>query len=91
MPIDAVTVFYFTTMVKMKSSLSEVVTMKKEESRFSIRMNREVAKKLAYIADYYGRSLNGEIYWLAKQEIIRFEKELGEIRPEDLEEYYSGN
>lgn len=65
--------------------------MKKEELRLSVRLNRDIGKKLAYIADYYGRSLNGEIYWLAKQEIMRFESEVGPIRPEDLEEYYSGN
>ena len=65
--------------------------MKKEEIRLSVRIHRDVAKKLAYISDYYGRSMNGEIYWLAKQEIIRFEQEVGEIHPEDLEEYYSGN
>ena len=50
-------------------------------------MNRDIAKKLAYIAAYYGRSLNGEIYWLSKQEIVRFEKEVGPIQPEDLEDY----
>ena len=65
--------------------------MKKEELRLSVRLKRDVGKKLAFIADYYGRSLNGEIYWLAKQEIERFEKEMGPIRPEDLEEYYSGS
>lgn len=64
--------------------------MKKEESRLSVRINRELARKLSYIAAYYGRSLNGQIYWLARMEIERFEKEIGPIRLEDLEEYYSG-
>lgn len=55
-----------------------------------MRINRELARKLSYIAAYYGRSLNGQIYWLARMEIERFEKEIGPIRLEDLEEYYSG-
>ncbi len=65
--------------------------MKKEESRFSIRMQAEAAQKLKYIASYYGRTLNGQLYWLTKLEIERFEREVGPIRPEDLEKYYSGS
>lgn len=61
--------------------------MKKEETKFSIRMQSDVAKKLKYIADYYGRSINGQLYWLTKQEIVRFEREVGPIQPEDLEDY----
>ena len=51
-----------------------------------MRLNRDIGRKLAYIAEYYGRSMNGEIYWLAKQEIVRFEKEVGPIQPEDLKD-----
>ena len=60
--------------------------MKKDEIRLSVRLNRDIGRKLAYIAEYYGRSMNGEIYWLAKQEIVRFEKEVGPIQPEDLKD-----
>ena len=35
--------------------------------------------KLHYIAKYYGRSANGEILYLIRQEIKAFEKEEGEI------------
>ena len=53
--------------------------MKKEETKFTVRMQPEIARKLVYIADYYGRSQNGQISWLAKQCIIDFEKEHGRI------------
>ena len=65
--------------------------MKKNEAKFSIRMQAETAQKMKYIASYYGRTLNGQLYWLAKLEIERFEREVGPIRPEDLEGFYSGN
>lgn len=60
--------------------------MKKEEMRFTVRLDSSIAKRLAYIAEYYGRSMNGQIYWLAKQEIARFEKEIGKIEETELEE-----
>lgn len=58
--------------------------MIKDEARLSIRINRGVHQKLAYISDYYGRSINRQIDWLIKQEIARFEKENGPITAEDL-------
>ena len=59
--------------------------MKKEVAKFSVRMHPETAKKLAYIADYYGRSVNREIDWLVKREIAAFEKENGKIELEAIE------
>lgn len=53
--------------------------MKKEEAKFTVRMNPETAHKLAYIASYYGRSVNRQIDWLVKQEITSFERQNGKI------------
>lgn len=57
--------------------------MKKDEVKFTVRIHPEIAKKLVYIAEYYGRSQNGQFSWLAKQCVAEFEKENGKI---DLEE-----
>lgn len=53
--------------------------MKKDETKFTVRLNPEIAKKLVYVADYYGRSQNGQFVWLAKQCVADFEKEHGNI------------
>lgn len=53
--------------------------MKKDEIKFTVRLNRDVAAKLAYIADYYGRSQNRQINWLVRQCVSAFEKEHGKI------------
>ena len=45
----------------------------KEEVKFTLRLHRDAAQKLAYIADYYGRSQNRQINWLVKQCITEFE------------------
>ena len=42
------------------------------------------ARKMAYIARYEGRTLNGQVYYLMQNCIRDFEKEHGPIRPEDL-------
>lgn len=60
--------------------------MKADDVKLTVRINKEIARKMAYIAEYYGRSMNGQIYWLAKQEIARFEKEIGKIEETELEE-----
>lgn len=53
--------------------------MRKEVTKFTVRLHPELAKKLNYVADYYGRSQNGQIVWLAKQCIAEFEREHGRI------------
>lgn len=57
--------------------------MKKEEAKFTVRLNPDTAKKLVFVADYYGRSQNRQIDWLVKQCIAEFEKEHGKIELED--------
>ena len=45
----------------------------------SIRIEEEMLKKIAYIADYEGRSVNSHILVLVRNAIKAFEKEHGEI------------
>ena len=45
----------------------------------SIRIEEEMLKKLAYVADYEGRSVNSEILVLVRQAITEFETTHGTI------------
>ena len=45
----------------------------------SIRIEEEMLKKIAYIADYEGRSVNSHILVLVRNAIKDFEKEPGTI------------
>lgn len=50
-----------------------------------VRVLPEVHDKMAYIAEYEGRTLNGQVYYLMQECIRRFEKEHGTIFQEDLD------
>lgn len=57
--------------------------MKKQEIKnIGLRVNPEVHKKLRYIAQYEGRTINGQAHYLILSCIREFEKEHGPI-PED--------
>ena len=57
--------------------------MKKQEIKnIGLRVNPEDHKKLRYIAQYEGRTINGQAYYLILSCIREFEKEHGPI-PED--------
>lgn len=45
----------------------------------SIRIEEEMLKKLSYVADYEGRSLNSHVLVLIRESIKQFEEEQGEI------------
>lgn len=45
----------------------------------SIRIEEEMLDKLAYIADYEGRSVNSQVLVLIRNSIAAFEREHGEI------------
>ena len=45
----------------------------------SIRIEEEMLEKLAYVADYEGRSVNSQILVLIRENIRNYEKEHGEI------------
>ncbi len=53
----------------------------------SIRIEEEMLKKIAYIAEYEGRSVNSHILVLVRNAIKEFERENGsidgDIRPDD--------
>lgn len=45
----------------------------------SLRFDNETLDKLHFIADYEGRSMNGQIQYMVRRLIEAFEKEHGEI------------
>ena len=45
----------------------------------SIRVEEEMLKKLNFVADYEGRSVNSHILVLARDSILRFEEKHGKI------------
>ena len=51
----------------------------KKNKHLGIEIDRELHYKLHYISKYHGRSANGEILYLIRQEIKAFEKSEGEI------------
>ena len=51
----------------------------KNNKHLGIEIDPELHGKLHYISKYYGRSANGQILYLIRQEIKEFEKMDGEI------------
>ena len=51
----------------------------KNNKHLGIEIDPELHYKLHYISKYFGRSANGEILYLIRQEIKAFEKVEGEI------------
>ena len=56
----------------------------KEIKNIGLRVSPEVHKKLRYIAEYEGRTINGQAHYLILSCIRQFEKEHGPITEEDL-------
>ncbi len=54
--------------------------MKDNLSRYTLRVPQSLLDKLAYIAEYEGRTKNREIEQLIKHRIAEFEKAHGTIR-----------
>ncbi len=54
--------------------------MKDNLPRYTLRIPQNLLDKLAFIAEYEGRTKNKEIEQLIKQRIAEFEKEHGTIR-----------
>jgi len=48
----------------------------------SIRIEEEMLKKIGYVADYEGRSVNSHILVLIRENIKKFEEKNGEITEE---------
>ncbi len=53
--------------------------MKDNLPRYTLRVSKTLLDKIAYIAEYEGRTKNREIEQLIKKRIVQFEKEHGEI------------
>jgi len=53
--------------------------MKSNEKHLGLRLDEDTHKKLKSLAEFEGRSINGEVIYLIKQAIIKFEKENGEL------------
>lgn len=51
--------------------------------KFTMVMDEELARKMSYIAKYYGRSRIKEIEWACKERIMKFEEEVDKIELED--------
>ena len=59
----------------------------KNNKHLGIEIDPELHYKLHYISNYYGLSANGEILYLIRQEIKKFESAEGEIiMPKNPEE-----
>ena len=50
-----------------------------ESKHIGFRVDEETLEKLRYVASYDGRSINGHLMYLAREDIRRFEKEHGKI------------
>lgn len=49
-----------------------------KDKHLGLRINSETHKKLKDMADYDGRSINGEVIYLIRQAIQKHEKEINE-------------
>ena len=56
----------------------------KRDKHLGIRLDSELHKKLVYIEEYEGRSLNWQVIHLIQECVREFEGKHGPIRPEDL-------
>ena len=54
----------------------------KENKHLGIEIDPELHRKLRYVADYEGCSMNGQILYLVRQCIREFESKNGEIEEE---------
>ena len=55
---------------------------KEKDKHLGLRIDSDTHFKLQYISQYEGRSINGEVLYLIRKEIERFEKEHGKIEME---------
>ena len=55
-------------------------------TKFTMPLDENIARKMTYIGKFYGRSRIKEIEWACKEWVAKFEAEHGEFRSEDLQE-----
>lgn len=51
-----------------------------KEKHLGLRIDAETHKKLKSLAEFEGRSINGEVLYLIRQAIIEFENKHGELK-----------
>ena len=60
--------------------------MKDNLPRYTLRVSQVLLDKLAYIAEYEGRTKNKEIQHLIQQHIVHFEQEHGAIDLREIQQ-----
>lgn len=50
-----------------------------KDKHLGLRIDSETHEKLKNLAEYDGRSINGEVIYLIRQAILRHEKEQGKV------------
>lgn len=55
------------------------VFMKGKKSKFTVRVEEDLLRKLSYVAEYNARSANREVEFLMRKRIAEFEKTHGKI------------
>ncbi|MBR5095035.1 MAG: Arc family DNA-binding protein [Oscillospiraceae bacterium] len=53
--------------------------MTDKKSHYTLRIDQELLDKLGYVAEYEGRTKNGELVYMIRKRIAAFEKEHGPI------------
>lgn len=51
-----------------------------KEKHLGLRIDAETHKKLKSLAEFEGRSINGEVLYLIRHAIIEFENKYGELK-----------
>ena len=60
--------------------------MRRNYPRFTLRVPAAMLEKVAYIAEYHGRTKNKEIEFILKKQIAEFERLYGVIETSDTED-----
>jgi hypothetical protein len=55
-----------------------------DKMRYTLRIDPTLMDKFGYVAEYEGRTKNGQLIYLIRQCVAEFEKEHGTIDPKDL-------
>lgn len=53
--------------------------MTDNKTRYTLRIETELLEKFGYIAEYDGRTKNGELLWMIRQLVAQFEQKHGTI------------
>ena len=60
------------------------MNMKKNIKHVSLRVEEDLLRRFSYVAEYDGRTMNGEMVYLIRKYIAQFEKNNGKIEfPEE--------